>query len=141
MGDVVHGPFAAVTAENGIEARLQPRRADESLYDFLTRGCREMAAEMRALRLLIENQRDMLRERRETAARRLCLVVASQAWIASVACVGAGKLLGIAIWPALLAGIVVATATMLGGMVLIRCAPALDRALLRLRRRWRGRPS
>lgn len=141
MGDVVYEPFAAATAGSGLEPRGEPRRPDESLYDFLTRVCREMTAETGALRLVAENQRHMLRERRETAARRLCLVVAAQAWIGSVACVCAGKLFGIPTGPTLLTAIVVAAATMLGGTMLIRCAPALDRTVLRLCRRRRDRTS
>lgn len=104
------------------------RRADETLHDFLLRRHGEMGAELVTLRALAVDQEFALADERRAARRTIGLLLTGQTLIAT-----ASSAVCWFVVPGNPAQILltVAASTALGGGLLVRYAPNIDRGLAR----------
>lgn len=111
------------------------RRTDETLHDFLLRRHCEMGDEIAMLETTIERQTATLWGERDAAIRNECSLLVGQAWIAAFAA-GVSWICTPGDWLTLVIG--VATASLIGGIAILRLPQAFEHAFDRIRS-WRRR--
>lgn len=128
-----------VTLANGaselLERENEPRRPDETLYDFMLRSAHETALEARALRALLDAHMASLAAERAAALRQRRMLLVGQGLIA-------GMVASLLIRPDTigdfwLLALPVAVLTISASLVLAHLLPGLDRGFARVTRRLR----
>ena len=121
-------------ASEYLEREIKPRRADETLYDFMLRAAHETTLEARTLRALLDAHATALASERASVVRQRRMLLVGQSIIAasiSVALVRPDTLRD-----ALTLGLPIAVTTAFSGLLFARRTKGLDRLLVRLTRRW-----
>lgn len=128
-----------VTLANGaselLEREIEPRRPDETLYDFMLRSAHETTLEARALRALLDAHIAGLAAERAMAVRQRRVLLLGQSLIG-------GMVASLLIRPDTIGdfwlfALPVAVLTMGASLVLAHFLPGLDRGVARIMRRWR----
>lgn len=118
-----------------IEREIEPRRAGETLYDFMLRSAHETSLEARALRALLDAHVASLSAERASVVRRRRAMLVGESLIA-------GMVASVLIRPdtfgdACIIAMPVTALTMGASLALSFFMPALDKGFIRMVRRWR----
>jgi hypothetical protein len=128
-----------VTLANGtselLEREIEPRRPDETLYDFMLRSAHEATLEARALRALLDAHMTGLRAERAAVMRQRRTLLLGQSIVAGV--IAAALFRPDTLGDGCIMVLPVAVFTTAAGLALARIAPWLDQRLMRAVRWWR----
>ncbi len=114
---------------------IEPRRAHETLYDFMLRATHETTLDVRALRALLDGHVKALANERASVLRQRRMLLVGQSIISALICVALVR--PDTLEDALILGAPVAIMTAGAGLMLARSTRSFDRLFVRLTRRWR----